>query len=121
MKDKHESNSKPSIILLTPYLALLGILAAGYSGIQNRVQPDKPLSKDAANLSKSERQENAVSPLPHTLSEALDALESDNTIKTALGENLSTSYIVTKRQQITHLTESDMSREEYRNKQYKLF
>jgi glutamine synthetase len=104
-----------------PYLALLGVLAAGYSGIQNEIQSNKPLAQDTASISESEKQQYAGSPLPQTLSEALDALEADTVIKTALGDTLSTSYIATKRQQITHFEESEMEKEEYCNRQDQLF
>lgn len=100
---------------------MLGILAAGYSGIQNEIQSGKPLTQDAASIPESEKQQYVVSPLPQTLSEALDALESDTVIKTALGDTLSTSYIATTRQQITHFEESEMKKEEYCNRQDQLF
>ncbi len=58
-----------------PYLAFSAILMAGLDGIQNRINPGDPLDKNMYDLQPEELAE--VPQTPETLSNALDALETD--------------------------------------------
>ncbi|MBN1283676.1 MAG: type I glutamate--ammonia ligase [Proteobacteria bacterium] len=58
------------------YLAFAAILMAGLDGIQNRVDPGKPLDKNIYKLSPEELKD--VGRAPASLEEALDALEQDH-------------------------------------------
>jgi glutamine synthetase len=59
-----------------PYLAFAALVMAGLDGIQNRIDPGDPLDKDIYSLSPEELKN--VPHVPHSLDEALDALESDH-------------------------------------------
>jgi glutamine synthetase len=59
-----------------PYLAFSAILMAAIDGIQNRIDPGKPLDKDIYDLPPEELAK--VPNTPGSLEEALDALEEDH-------------------------------------------
>ena len=59
-----------------PYLAFAALLMAGLDGIQNQIDPGAPLDKDLYDLPPEEAAK--VKEVPGSLSEVLDALESDN-------------------------------------------
>lgn len=82
-----------------PYLAMLGILAAGMDGIERDLDPGEPVRQDPDSLSAAERSERGIERYPETLSEALDALEADEVLQDALGEPLFQSFVAIKRAQ----------------------
>jgi glutamine synthetase len=59
-----------------PYLAFSAMLMAGLDGIQNRIEPPKPLDKDLYDLPPEEMAQ--VPQVPGSLDEALSALEADH-------------------------------------------
>jgi glutamine synthetase len=59
-----------------PYLAFAALLMAGLDGIQNRVDPGAPIDEDVFELPEEELAK--VATVPHSLDEALDALEQDH-------------------------------------------
>jgi glutamine synthetase len=59
-----------------PYLAFSAMLMAGLDGIQNRIEPPKPLDKDLYDLPPEEMA--AVPQVPGSLDAVLDALEEDH-------------------------------------------
>jgi glutamine synthetase len=59
-----------------PYLCFAALLMAGLDGIQNQIDPGDPLDKNIFHLSPEEAAE--LGHTPHTLAEALDALEADH-------------------------------------------
>ena len=59
-----------------PYLAFAAMVMAGLDGIENKIDPGKPLDKDIFDLSKEELKN--VPSMPGSLDEALAALESDH-------------------------------------------
>ena len=59
-----------------PYLAFSAMLMAGLDGIQNRIEPPKPLDKDLYDLPPEEMAQ--VPQVPGSLDEALNALEADH-------------------------------------------
>ena len=68
-----------------PYLTLAAVVAAGLDGIKNKLHCQNEYDLDAPEL-------------PKTLPEALDALQADEIIKDALGENLIRWFIESKYQ-----------------------
>jgi len=82
-----------------PYLAKLGVLAAGMDGIERELDPGKPVQQDPDSLSNAERADRNIERFPETLGEALDILEQDHVLRSALGEELMDSYITVKRAQ----------------------
>lgn len=87
-----------------PYLAFSAMLMAGIDGIQNRIDPGEPLDKNIYQLSPEEAA--GVPTVPGSLSEALDALESNNDFLLAGGvftKDLLDSYIELKREEIDNV------------------
>ena len=54
------------------------------------------LLPDPASLSEDERHQHNIQRLPHTLTEALDALQADAVLMTALGTELAQEYLIVK-------------------------
>ncbi|WP_135852260.1 gamma-glutamylputrescine synthetase [Halorussus salinus] len=92
-----------------PYLALLGLLAAGRDGIERDLEPPEPVSADPGNLRSSERAERGIERLPRTLGQALDALEADSVLGAALGADLLETYLEVKRSHWEAFTDSAVS------------
>jgi glutamine synthetase len=90
---------KPADNTANPYLAELGLLAAGMDGIENEIDPGQPVNQDPSSLSDEQRDERGIERLPETLGDALTELESDSVLKDALGETLHQSYLDVKRSQ----------------------
>ena len=59
-----------------PYLAFSAMLMAGLDGIQNRIDPGKPLEKNTYELSDEEKAK--IATVPGSLEESLNALEEDH-------------------------------------------
>ncbi len=59
-----------------PYLAFAAMLMAGLDGIQNKIEPPKPVDKDLYELEGAEAA--AIPQVPGSLSEVLDNLEKDH-------------------------------------------
>ena len=98
-----------------PYLALGGFIYAGIDGIRRSLDPGEPLSVDPATLSLSERTRLAVRRLPSSLGEALDALEADSLLMSALGPLRSTAYLAVKRSEVVHFAARDVAYECYQH------
>jgi glutamine synthetase len=95
---------KPADNTANPYLAELGLLAAGMDGVERELDPGDPLNEDPADMSAAEREERGIQRLPETLGEALDEFEADDVLADALGEMLFRSYIEVKRSQWDEFT-----------------
>ncbi|WP_126880049.1 type III glutamate--ammonia ligase [Paraburkholderia kururiensis] len=68
-----------------PYLATAAVVAAGIDGIENELDAGAPINENLFEWSSSQLNEHGVKRLPQNLSQALDALEANDTIKQALG------------------------------------
>ena len=90
---------KPVDVTSNPYLALAAVLAAGMDGVDRGLDPGEPTMVDPATLSEEERASRNIRPLPASPDEALDALESDETLKEALGEPLVRTHVAVARAQ----------------------
>ena len=104
---------KPSDSSGNPYLALGGFIYAGIDGIRRSLDPGEPLSVDPATLSSSERTRLTVRRLPSSLGEALDALEADSLLMSALGPLRSTAYLAVRRSEVAHFAARDVAYECY--------
>ena len=80
-----------------PYLALGGLLAAGLDGVTRRLEPGEPVLVDPGVLSDRERRERGIERYPTTLGVAVDRLESDAVLMSALGPTLARAYLAVKR------------------------
>jgi glutamine synthetase len=75
----------------SPHLALAAILALGIHGVQSRLVPPEPTSKDLFHESTS------VESLPSSLGAALDMLEQDSVIQSMLGSTAVHEFLELKR------------------------
>ena len=80
-----------------PYLAATVLLAAGMDGIENQIDPGEQNVDNLYEVPEDELQRRGIDSLPTTLSEAVDALETDEIIKNALGIAYADYYIQVKR------------------------
>jgi glutamine synthetase len=87
-----------------PYLALLGLLAAGRDGIEREFDPGEPVTVDPASLSADERSERGIERLPETLGEAIAELEADEVLADAMGETLFEAFVSSRRAEWTEAT-----------------
>ena len=76
-----------------PYLVMAGVLAAGLDGLKNHIEPPAETTGIAYGLTD-------VTDLPTRLDQALDALESDAALRSALGEELVKLFTAVKRHEI---------------------
>jgi len=80
-----------------PYLALAVTLKAGLDGIKRKLDPGDPVNLNIYHLTDDERKTRNIRNLPGNLSEALDELEADDVIKSALGEHIYDKFMTAKR------------------------
>ena len=104
---------KPSDNTNNPYLAQLGLLAAGFDGIERELDPGEPLNQDPGGVDESELDARDIDRLPESLSAALDALEADEVLANALGEPLHGSYLEVKRSEWAQSTEDEEWKTDY--------
>jgi glutamine synthetase len=80
-----------------PYLAVGGLIAAGLDGLERGLEPPEPVEVDPATLDEDERERRGIARLPATQAEALDALQADTVLTSALGPVLTDSYLAVRR------------------------
>ena len=68
-----------------PYLAAAVAIAAGLDGVEKEIEPGEPHNVNLYDFSDAELKDKGIHTLPQNLQAALDALESDDVIKGALG------------------------------------
>lgn len=95
--DTHLENRLPSA-LSNPYLAIAAAIAAGLQGIRDAERPHEPIHEPAGESDRFE-------PLPASLGEALSALERDEAMRAALGEEFTDIFIKAKRQELARQQE----------------
>jgi glutamine synthetase len=98
---------KPCDSSCNPYLALGGLLAAGLDGIERKLDPGRPVLVDPDTLSEADRKRHGIRRYPTTLGEALDALERDEILSTALGAELVKEYVTVKRSEVRAFAAGD--------------
>ncbi|MBE9076752.1 glutamine synthetase [Romeria aff. gracilis LEGE 07310] len=76
-----------------PYLALGSAIAAGLDGIQSKLPLSAPIAVDPGELTELERQQQGIDPLPDQLSRAIEHLQQDSVLQTALGKPLAQTYL----------------------------
>jgi len=83
-----------------PYLAFAVVVTAGLDGIKRKLDPGEPINEDVTKMSKRRMRELNVARLPATLDEALDAMESDDVVREALGDEMFYAFIDMKAQEL---------------------
>ncbi len=80
-----------------PYLALAVTLKAGLDGIKKKIDPGEPVNLNIYHLTEKQKKDLNIRSLPSNLNEALDELEADDVIRSALGEHIYENYMKAKR------------------------
>lgn len=80
-----------------PYLAAAAMLVAGLDGVEHRLPLPEPLEE--ALLGQDRIRLRRMEVLPASLGDALDALEADDIVLSALGPHISDSFLSAKRQE----------------------
>jgi glutamine synthetase len=82
-----------------PYLAAAVMLAAGLDGIRRQLPLPEPFEEAlfAQGHNRARQRPNALSMLPASLGEALDAFEESDVIQASLGDYISGRYVLAKR------------------------
>ena len=68
-----------------PYLLLTALFAAGLDGLERELDPGAPATGDVGHQSRDELAQAGVQLLPRSAGEALDAIEADEVVLSALG------------------------------------
>jgi glutamine synthetase len=80
-----------------PYLALAVMLKAGLDGIKNQIVPPPPVDKNIYKLTAEEKKQMEIKSLPGSLAEALDNLEKNKVMQTAIGSHIYSRFMDAKR------------------------
>lgn len=88
---------KTSDATANPYLALGGVIAAGLDGIERGLELPPECRTDPGRLSEAEREAAVIVRLPSTLGQAIEALERDEVLMSALGEARARAYVAVRR------------------------
>lgn len=86
-----------------PYLFLTALLAAGIDGLDRKLDPGSPASGDLGRLSLAELRAQGVEMLPRSAGEALDAIEQDDVVMTALGPVCGPELLRVKREELARI------------------
>lgn len=96
---------KPSDSSANPYLALGAVIHAGLDGIRRRLDPGEPVRVDP------DTEPGRHPRLPASLTEALDALEADELLMSALGPLRARAYLAVKRSEAASFQQKDTAYE----------
>lgn len=80
-----------------PYLAFSLLLAAGLRGVEEGYELPARTDEDLSTLSDAELADRGIAPLPQSLAEALDVMESSELVREALGPHIHTWFLRNKR------------------------
>jgi glutamine synthetase len=90
-----------------PWLAVGGLIAAGFDGLERGLEPPEPVELDPATLGEDERERLGIAAMPSSQAEALDALAGDGVLMDALGPVLAESYLAVRRSEWAVYSEGD--------------
>ena len=79
-----------------PYLALAALLGAIIDGVENRIEPPLQVEENIYHMTSKERKRAKIDSLPESLEKALEYLDKDEIIKSALGEHIYNEFVSTK-------------------------
>ncbi len=82
-----------------PYLALAVMLASGLDGIARKLDCGEPVNRNVFEMSDREKRRLKIKTLPGSLSEALDVMEGDRVVRTALGDHIFKNFLLNKREE----------------------
>ncbi|MDS0478550.1 type I glutamate--ammonia ligase [Natrinema sp. 1APR25-10V2] len=82
-----------------PYLALAVMIHAGLDGIERDLECPDPVRENIYEFDEEKREEYGIDTLPTNLGEAVEALEEDEVIYSALGEHVGPKFVEAKEQE----------------------
>jgi glutamine synthetase len=82
-----------------PYLAFAVMAAAGLDGIRRELPLPQSIEEDLFHFDEAMMAKHAIGTLPGSLAEALDALQEDDVIMSAIGDHVAEWFIEAKRQE----------------------
>jgi glutamine synthetase len=82
-----------------PYLAFAAMIHAGLDGIENDLECPDPVRENIYEFDEAKRKEYGIETLPSNLGQAVDALEADEVVTSALGEHVTEKFTEAKRQE----------------------
>jgi glutamine synthetase len=82
-----------------PYLALSAMVQAGLDGVKRGLDCPDPVRENIYEFDEEKREEYGIETLPSNLGEAIDALEDDEVVMSALGPHVSEKFVEAKRQE----------------------
>ncbi|WP_101295220.1 type I glutamate--ammonia ligase [Halegenticoccus soli] len=82
-----------------PYLALATMIHAGLDGIEQGLEAPAPVRENIYEFDEEKRREYGIDTLPSNLGEALSALQTDETVQSALGEHIYEKFVEAKTQE----------------------
>jgi glutamine synthetase len=84
-----------------PYLALAVMIHAGLDGVENDLDCPDPVRENIYDFDEEKREEYGIETLPGNLGEAVDELEADEAISSALGPHVTEKFVEAKRQEFS--------------------
>ncbi|NUB93292.1 type I glutamate--ammonia ligase [Haloterrigena sp. SYSU A121-1] len=82
-----------------PYLAFAVMIHAGLDGIEKDLECPDPVRENIYEFDEQKREEYGIETLPSNLGEAVEALEEDEAIYSALGEHVAPKFVEAKSQE----------------------
>jgi len=86
-------------VACNPFLAYTVMLAAGFDGVDHKMQPPEPVERNIYELTPKERDDYGIGQLPESLGHALELMRKSTFIREALGENLFENFLKVKREE----------------------
>ncbi len=80
-----------------PYLAFAVMLAAGLDGIEKEYPCPDPVEENVFEMTEEQRKERGIEHLPGSLSEAIEAAEASDLLRSCLGDHLVDSLLLNKK------------------------
>jgi glutamine synthetase len=98
-----------------PYLALAVLITAGLDGIERGLECDDPVRENIYEFDEAKREEYGIETLPKNLGDALDALETDELVYSALGSHVGPKFVEAKNSEFRDylVSVSDWELEQY--------
>lgn len=94
-----------------PYIALASVIFAGIAGIRESLELCPPVDCDPGKYDAKTLAEKNINPLPPDLGAALDALDRDDMLKSAMGENFYKAYSAVKKTEWNYMKTFAIDRE----------
>jgi glutamine synthetase len=94
-----------------PYIALASVILAGLAGIRENLELCPPVDCDPGKYDAKTLAEKNIKPLPQELGVALDELDRDEMLRSAMGENFYKSYSAVKKTEWNYMKTFAIDRE----------